>query len=186
MRIVGGRHRGRPLKAPEGLDARPTADRTRESLFNLLEHGRLAREGSPLADAVVLDAFCGTGALALEALSRGAARAYGLDAGAPALDAARANAAALGEAAAFKAARGDALRPPPASEPASLVLMDPPYGKGMGAEAIAALDRAGWIAPGAVLSLETSAKERFEPPPGFTLEDERRYGRAKLWLMRRD
>ncbi len=183
MRIVGGRHRGRPIAAPEGPDVRPTSDRVREALFNLLSHGRIARDGDPVAGAHVLDAFAGAGALALEALSRGAASATAFDLAPAAIAAVKANARSLRET--VDARQADATRPPPAETSATLVFLDPPYGKDMAAPTLQALDAAGWIAPGAVVSVETGAKEELVLPPGFALEDARRYGRSKIWLLRR-
>ncbi len=185
MRIIGGKYRGRALTAPEGQTIRPTADRTREALFNLLEHGRLAASGARVAGAIVLDAFAGTGALALEALSRGALAATALETNGRALIAIRANAEALGEGGRLRALQADALDPPPATTPATLVFLDPPYGKNEAAPALTALDRAGWIAAGALIAVETGSKDAFEPPEGFILQDSRRYGRAKVWLLER-
>ena len=164
---------------------RPTADRTRESLFNILEHGRIAAEGAVIAGANVLDGFAGAGALGLEALSRGAGHVWAMEREHATLRLAETNAASLGVSDRFSGLAADVLRPPMPSAAASLVLLDPPYGEALGAPAIRALNDAGWIADSAVVSLETGAKERFSPPPGFTLIDERRYGRAKLWLMRK-
>lgn len=183
MRIVAGTHKGRTLEAPASKDIRPTQDRIRESLFNLLEHGRLASNGSRVAGAQVLDAFCGTGALALEALSRGAESAMLIDNSNAALSAARANIASLDETDAATILRADARHPPMAPTAYSLIFLDPPYDKGMAVQAIAALDAAGWIAPGALIAVETGRRESLPLPEGFTLEDERRYGRAKIWLV---
>lgn len=185
MRIVGGEFRGRPLAAPPGLDIRPTADRTREALFNLLEHGRMAAAGSPVAGASVLDAFCGTGALGLEALSRGADHVVFMDHSQAALAAARGNAAPLGIEDRMTFLRADASRPPKPTRPAGLVFLDPPYGEALAGAAIVALDAAGWIDGDAVVAVETGSKDAFEAPSGFTLEDARVYGRAKVWLLRR-
>jgi 16S rRNA (guanine966-N2)-methyltransferase len=185
MRIISGKHRGRQLSAPEGWSIRPTADRTRESLFNLLEHGRLAAEGSRVAGATVLDAFAGTGSFCLEALSRGAAIATAMDNDRKAIASIRANAEALGEAGSVILSQADALRPPPATTQASLVFLDPPYAKDMAIPALEALSTAGWIAAKALIAIETGSKESLEAPPGFTLEDARRYGRAKVWLLLR-
>lgn len=182
MRIVGGKHRGRALIAPTDESIRPTSDRAREALFNILLHGRFA--GTALMpETRVLDVFAGTGALALEALSRGAARATLIDKDPKALDLARANAAKLGEQARVTFVRADALHPPRASEAATLLLLDPPYGQSLAAPALAALAAQGWIAAGAFVVVELAATERFEPPPGFAPLDERRYGRAKLAIM---
>ena len=160
MRIVAGRHRGRRLQAPAGRNIRPTADRLRETIFNILMHSGWGPDGGdPVTDAVVLDAFCGTGALGLEALSRGAATAWFLDLNAAALATARRNAALLGERDRTRFLRGDAMRPPEAKARATLAFLDPPYGGGLGPPAIAALAAAGWLAEDAVLVLETAAHE---------------------------
>ncbi len=184
MRIVAGKHRGRRLEAPAGLEVRPTADRTREALFNILEHGRFTADGtSPLLGARVLDAFAGSGALGLEALSRGATHATFMDNNAIARSAIRANAKALGESAHVSILQADAINPPAAGAPCDVVFLDPPYGSGVSEPALAALAARGWIAGGAVCSIEIAARETLAPPAGFTLVDERRYGKAKLILL---
>ena len=185
MRIVAGKYKGRRLEAPAGRDIRPTADRTRQALFDVLEHGHLLESGgSAVVDAIALDAFCGTGALGLEALSRGAAEATFMDINRAALDFARTSAKALGAAANFILA--DARNPPLARKPANLIFLDPPYDAGLGAPAIVALQSAGWIAAGAVISLEMSGPElaEFKAPEGFAPIDERRYGKARILLLR--
>ncbi|SMH59308.1 16S rRNA (guanine(966)-N(2))-methyltransferase RsmD [Azospirillum agricola] len=179
MRIVGGRHRGRRLVAPDGRDTRPTTDRTRESLFNILTHADWAPD---IEGAVVLDAFCGTGALGLEALSRGAARCSFLDSGRAALDAVRANVAALGEAEVATVLRADATRPP-AGQPCALAFLDPPYAKGLAPVALAALSRAGWLANGALAVVEVGEGDPMPAPDGFTLLDERRYGDTRILFL---
>lgn len=190
MRIVGGRHRGRPLAAPEGLDVRPTSDRTRESLFNIIEHGRFSVDGiSPLRGASVLDAFAGTGALGFEALSRGAERLTCMDNQASSIACIRANARTLGELANVTLFQTDATKPPrppagPAGTPCGLVFLDPPYKSGLGPAALTALAAADWIAPGAICVLEVDKAEHGTAPEGFDIMDERRYGKAKLVFMR--
>jgi 16S rRNA (guanine966-N2)-methyltransferase len=185
MRIVGGAHRGRRIEAPAGLEVRPTADRTREALFNILEHGGFSVDGtSPLPGARVLDAFAGSGALGLEALSRGAVHATFMDNNAIARSVIRANAKALGESARASILQADATRPPAAGMPCSVVLLDPPYRSGVAPQALAALAARGWIADRAVCSVEAAAREPFAPPPGFAVVDERRYGKARLILLR--
>ena len=190
MRIVGGRHRGRPLGSPEGADVRPTADRTRESLFNILEHGKFSADGtSPLRGAFVLDVFAGTGALGFEALSRGAERLVAVDKAADAIACFRANARTLGEVARTTLFQCDATKPPrppagPAGTPCSLVFLDPPYMSGLGPAYLSALAEAGWIAPGAICVLEVGKAEHGAAPKGFTILDERRYGKAKLVFLR--
>jgi len=184
MRIVAGRLKGRRLLVPKGREIRPTADRTRQALFDLLEHGHLRTgEGSAVVDAVVLDAFCGTGALGLEAFSRGAAEVSFMDSSSTAIDCARANARALGVSAQFLLA--DATNPPRARKPAELVFLDAPYDSGLTRPALDALTAAGWIARSAILSVELSGREAlaFAPPRGFAQLEERRYGRARIMLI---
>ena len=185
MRIVGGKHRGRRLLAPPGETVRPTSDRAREALFNILSHGQLAAEGIPFAGAAVLDAFAGTGALGLEALSRGAAEAVFIEQDREALAALRRNIAALGEDAHSRIVPGDATRPPHAASACGLVFLDPPYRSGLSAAALAALDAAGWLTPDALAVVELAAREHLAPPAGFRLLDERVYGAARLLFLRR-
>ncbi|MHA1113450.1 MAG: 16S rRNA (guanine(966)-N(2))-methyltransferase RsmD [Alphaproteobacteria bacterium] len=179
MRIVAGRHRGARLAAPSGRRVRPTADRARETLFNILA----ARPEECLDGASVLDAFCGTGALALEALSRGAARAVLIDSNGDALAAARRNIRKLGEDARAILLRRDARRPGAAPFAADLVFLDPPYGQGLAETVLAALDADGWIAPGAIVVVETESTEIFNPPAGYAVLDERRVGAARFVIL---
>jgi 16S rRNA (guanine966-N2)-methyltransferase len=181
MRIVAGRLRGRVLEAPPGDKIRPTSDRAREALFNILSHGVLAAGGSVVAGARVLDAFAGTGALGLEALSRGAEHATFLDQDPRPV---RLNVAKLGEETRAAILTGDATRPPRARAPVSLAFLDPPYGEGLAGPALVALSVAGWFAPTSLAVVEVGAKEAFEPPEGFTVEEDRRYGAARLLFLR--
>ena len=191
MRIVAGKHRGRAISAPADPLVRPTSDRVRENLFNILSHGRLAAAHEPILEgAAVLDAFAGSGALGLEALSRGAAEAVFLDEDAKALACIRGNAEALGELAHATLVKADARAPPKRDKvrghpgPRSLLFLDPPYRSGQGAEALAALASAGWLAAGALAVLELAAREDLALPPGFALLDERRYGHTRLLFLR--
>ncbi|SMF62590.1 16S rRNA (guanine966-N2)-methyltransferase [Tistlia consotensis] len=184
MRIVAGSLRGRPLVAPEGQAVRPTADRTREALFGILEGGRLSDGVSPLTGALVLDAFAGTGALGLEALSRGAAEAVFIERAAPALNALRANVRSLGVAARCRIVERDALHPPPAERPAGLVLLDPPYNQGLVGPALEALRSAGWIGPETLVVVELLKAETPPLPEGFESLDDRRYGKTRLLFLR--
>lgn len=190
MRIVGGRHRGRHIAAPEGLTVRPTADRTRESMFNILTQGKLpwpaarAAAGNPLVGARVLDAFAGTGALGLEAVSRGAAHVTFLENHNAALTACRDNIRTLGEDARCEVIAGDVQRPPRAAQPCDLVLMDPPYGLGLAAPALVALRAAGWLAPGTLIAVELMTAEDFVAPGGCEQLDARTYGKARLVFLR--
>lgn len=185
MRIVGGSHRGRRLRAPAGRDTRPTTDRTREAIFNILAHPGWGPDGgSPVEGAVVLDAFCGTGALGLEALSRGARRAVFLDTGRAALECVRANIDDLGEGGRTAVLRADAARPPAAREAATLAFLDPPYGQDLATKALAALARGGWLASGAVAVVEEAASAPLAIPDGFTVLEDRRYGDTRVLFAR--
>ncbi len=180
MRIIGGRWRGRRLASVGAGDAtarlRPTTDRVREAIFNLIANGGHA---DALDGTAVLDVFAGTGALGLEALSRGAARATFVETGRPALAILRANVALLDAPARIHAR--DATRPGP-GEPHDLVLLDPPYGRGLGQAAMAALAAGGWFAPGALIVWEEGAA--LDPPEGLRRIDRRRYGDTVVTLLR--
>jgi len=182
MRIEAGSHKGTRLIAPEGEDVRPTSDRARQAIFNMLIHRFDAVEG-----ARVLDAFAGSGALGLEALSRGASNLVAMEQARPALDALKRNITACRENARVLVFACNALDPPkaqPRYAPCSLVFLDPPYGKGMIQPALVALKNAGWIAPAALIVAEMAATEDLPPLEGFTIEDERRYGKAKIEFLR--
>ena len=183
MRIVAGRHRGRRLRAPAGRAVRPTAGRVRQALFDLLAHGL---DWHGIAGAHVADLFCGSGAVALEALSRGAARATLIDDAAPALAAARRNVAALGEEGRATLLKADATGPlPPPWRAADLVYLDPPWRlETAAADALARLTAGGWLAPGAVAAVELAQGAAFTPPPGFVALDRRRWGRSQLLFLR--
>ena len=165
MRIVGGRLRGRALAAPKSQAIRPTADRLREALFNILMHAY----GDPVAGARVLDLFAGTGALGLEALSRGAAFALFVDDGAEARALLRENVEALGLGGVTSIFRRDATKLGPAHpiEPFSLVFLDPPYGKGLAEQALASARDGGWLTPDALIVVEEAAEAAFEAPEGL-------------------
>jgi 16S rRNA (guanine966-N2)-methyltransferase len=182
VRIIAGRHRGRRLVAPPGQATRPTAERVRQALFDMLWHapwaGRECVEG-----ARVLDGFAGTGALGLEALSRGAAQAVFLENDRAALAALRANIASCREEARATVLAADATRPPRATAPCDLVFLDPPYGEALVETALDALGRAGWIAPGALVCAEYGLAPA-AAPPGFALLAERAHGAAHLLVLR--
>ena len=185
MRIIAGRHRGRRLLAPAGAATRPTADRVRQALFDVLWHapwaGRAAVEG-----ARVLDAFAGTGALGLEALSRGGTHATFLETDRAALSALRANIAACRETERCTVLAADATRPPRAPSPCALVFLDPPYGRGLVEASLPALSAAGWIAPDALVcaELEAAPGGGASPPPGFATVAERAHGAARILFLR--
>jgi 16S rRNA (guanine966-N2)-methyltransferase len=186
MRIVGGSHRGRRLVAPPGEAVRPTSDRAREALFDVLSHGGFAADGVPFAGRAVLDAFAGTGAFGLEALSRGAGEAVFIEQNREALAALRRNIAALGEEDRAHIFSGDAVRPPRAGVACAVAFVDPPYRSGLAAPALTALAAAGWLTPEALAVVEIGAREGLAVPPGFVMLDERVYGAARLVFLRRD
>ena len=183
MRIVAGSHRGRRLVAPPGDVMRPTSDRAREALFNILAHGRFAAKGLAFSGRPVLDAFAGTGAFGLEALSRGASAAVFIEADRAALAILRRNIASLGEEERARIVAGDATRPPRAGIAAAVAFLDPPYRSGLAAPALAALASAGWLLEEAFAIVEMAAREAFAPPAAFTLLDERVYGAARLVFL---
>ncbi|MBM3562722.1 MAG: 16S rRNA (guanine(966)-N(2))-methyltransferase RsmD [Alphaproteobacteria bacterium] len=182
MRIVGGALRGRALSGPRSQAIRPTSERLRESVFDILAH----RFGDPVANANVVDLFAGGGALGLEALSRGAARALFVDDGAAARALLRANIEALGLGGVTRIFRRDAtkLGAAPPGEQFSLAFLDPPYGKNLAAPALAALVDGGWLAQGAVVVIEESAEAHIDLPPALLREDERRYGDTQFVFAR--
>jgi 16S rRNA (guanine966-N2)-methyltransferase len=182
MRIVGGRLRGRTLAAPKSQAIRPTADRLRESLFNILAHGY----GDPVTGARVLDLFAGTGALGLEALSRGASFALLIDDGAEARALMRENVEALGLGGVARIFRRDATKLGPVHplEPFTLAFADPPYGRGLAEQAIASAREGGWLTPDALVVVEETADAGFTAPAGFSEEERRRYDDTEFVILR--
>lgn len=178
MRIIAGAWRGRRIEPPAGASTRPTADRVRETLFSML----VSRIGS-FEDLSVADLFAGSGALGLEALSRGAAQATFVDRDSKAVAAIRANAEKLGAADRVRVLAGTALSLPRAG-PFELVLADPPYAPGSGSEAAAAVVAAGWLAPGGLLVVETERKDPVVAE-GLELVAERQVGKARLSFLTR-
>jgi 16S rRNA (guanine966-N2)-methyltransferase len=184
MRIVGGRLRGRVLAAPKSQAIRPTADRLREALFNILVHAY----GDPISGARVLDLFAGTGALGLEALSRGAVFALFVDDGAEARALLRENVAALGLGGVSRIFRRNAAKLGAAHPlaPFSLAFLDPPYGRALAEAALASARAGGWLIPGALAVVEEAASATFAAPDGFEELERRRYDDTMLILLRRD
>lgn len=176
MRIIAGAWRSRPLVAPAGAATRPTADRVRETLFSMLQSRLGSFEG-----LVVLDLFAGSGALALEALSRGAEVAFLVESDPSARAAIRANIAALGAAATLVGQDATAL--PAAPRPADLLFLDPPYGAGLAAPALASAAARGWLTPAAWIAVETARGEALEVP-GFVADTVRPVAKAALHLLR--
>jgi 16S rRNA (guanine966-N2)-methyltransferase len=183
MRIVAGKFRGRPLRAPEGSDTRPTSDRVRESVFNVLGHGI---EGPELVGARVIDLFAGTGALGLEAISRGAAYTLFVEEAAGARAAIRDNVEAMGLTGETRIFRRDAtsLGPAGTMAPFAFAFLDPPYGKGLAELALASLAEGGWLVPGAIAIVEERRDVTLAPPAGFTMLDNRTYGDTAVTFLR--
>lgn len=178
MRIIGGAYRGRRLIAPKGRDVRPTSDRAREALFDILEHGK-----PPVRGSRFLDLFAGTGAVGLEACSRGAAEVLMVERDREAARSVRANLKQLREPENVRLLVRDATRLGPAPAAFDLVFVDPPYRSGLAAPALAALAQ-GWLAPGARVIVELAAEEGLDLPAGYAAEQERRYGAARFVLLR--
>ena len=182
MRVVGGSLRGRPLAAPKSQSIRPTADRLREALFNILVHAY----DNPIAGARVLDLFAGTGALGIEALSRGAAFTLFVDDGAEARALLRENVATLGLGGTSRIFRRDATKLGPAHpvEPFALAFLDPPYGKGLVEEALASARAGGWFVPDALIVVEGAKKSAFAAPEGFAEIERRAYDDTEFVMLR--
>lgn len=185
MRVDSGSHRGTKLVVPEGKDVRPTSDRARQAIFNILAHGHDA-----IDEARVLDVFAGSGALGLEALSRGAQSLAAFEQDRAAADCIKRNAAACHETERTVIILGNATNPPEAHRykrfsPADLVFLDPPYGQDLIVPTLTALNDRGWIAGNALIVAEMGDRDRFTPPAGFVPVDERRYGKAHVMFLRK-
>ena len=176
MRIIAGEWRGRKLAAPKGEATRPTADRTRETLFSMLNSRLGSFEGLRVADL-----FAGSGALGLEALSRGAAQCLFVEQDREAVDVIRGNIAKLDARSRCTVTAGSVMSLGPAKEPHDLILLDPPYETSAGEVALDRLLRLGWIGPATWVALETGAKEQVAVK-GLEIQAERKVGKAKLWL----
>jgi 16S rRNA (guanine966-N2)-methyltransferase len=183
MRIVAGKFKGARIEAPKGLATRPTSDKVRQALFNVLEHGA---PGFGFEGARVLDLFAGSGALGLEALSRGARFCLFVEESAEARAAIRRNVEALGLTGATKIWRRDATKLGPAGtlQPFDLIFCDPPYGKGLGERAFAAAAEGGWVKQGAIAVLEESTDMAISWPAPFAEIDRRRYGDTAISIAR--
>jgi 16S rRNA (guanine966-N2)-methyltransferase len=186
MRVIGGRLRSRPIAGPndeaKSDNLRPTADRLRESLFNILAHAY----GDPVAGARVLDLFAGTGALGIEAVSRGAAYALFVDDGVEARALLRDNVESLGLGGVTRIFRRDASKLGPAHplESFTLAFLDPPYGKGLGERALLSAREGGWFAPGALAVVEEAVGATFKTPEGFSELERRAYDDTELVFLR--
>ena len=185
MRIVGGSHKGRSINAPTGRDTRPTSDRVRESIFNILAH---SIEDLNLNGITVVDVFAGTGALGFEALSRGAKHATFIDFTRRALDAIKENAEILGEWKSTTVLKLDAAHfsaPPRAAKaPCGLAFLDAPYEKELSLPALLGIVNKGWVQSGAIVIVELAAKEEIELPRQYEQLDERSYGSARVLFLK--
>jgi 16S rRNA (guanine966-N2)-methyltransferase len=185
MRIIAGAFRGKPLRAPSGQATRPTSDRARQAVFNILEH---APWSGGLRDARVIDLFAGAGGLGLEAISRGAAFCLFVETDEAARGAIRDNVEALGLFGRSRIHRRDAtdlgVRPGSAGEAFDLAVLDPPYGKGLGERALQALAAGRWLKPGAIAMLERGPGEPPLAVEGFDTLDQRTYGVAEVSFLR--
>jgi 16S rRNA (guanine966-N2)-methyltransferase len=182
MRVVGGRLRSRPIAGPKGDGLRPTADRLREALFNILMHAY----GDPVTGARVLDLFAGTGALGIESVSRGAAFVLFVDDGVEARSLLRQNTETLGLGGTTRIFRRDATRLGPCHplEPFTLAFLDPPYRKGLAEKALASAREGGWLVPGALVVVEEAADAGFAAPEGYEELERRAYDDTELVVLR--
>ena len=185
MRIVAGQYRGRAIVTPEGQNTRPTSDRARQAIFNVLEHAPWA-EG--LHEARVIDLYAGSGALGFEALSRGAAFCLFVDTDDGARGAIRENAEAFGLFGKTRVHRRSAtdlgVRPGPIAEAFDLAFLDPPYGKGLGEQTLARLIEGSWLKPGALVVFERGSDEPEIDTPGYQRLDARDYGAARVLFLK--
>jgi 16S rRNA (guanine966-N2)-methyltransferase len=185
LRVVAGRFRGKALATPPGLNTRPTGDRARQAVFNILEHAPWA---PGLHDKRVIDLFAGSGALGFEAVSRGAAFALFVETDEAARGAIRDNVEAFGLFGATRVHRRDATdlgqRPASAGPPFDLAFLDPPYGKGLGEKALAGLLDGGWLTPGGLAVFERGSDEPDPVTPGYERLDARDYGAARVFFLR--
>jgi 16S rRNA (guanine966-N2)-methyltransferase len=185
VRVVGGAFKGRALVAPDGQGTRPTSDRARQAIFNILEHAAWAE---PLQGARVLDLYAGSGALGFEAISRGAAFALFVETDEAARGAIRENADALGLMGRTRVHRRDAtdlgVRPGSAGEAFTLAFLDPPYGRGLGEQTLARLREGNWLAPDALVAFERGSDEPEIDTPGYERLDARDWGAARVLFLR--
>ena len=183
IRIIAGAWRGRSIEVPAGNAIRPTSDRVREALFNRLAHA-FAGTDFRLAGARVADVFAGTGALGLEALSRGSAQAVFLDRNPASVDLIKRNVAKLGAEDRATVMNADGAHLPRAATPCDLAFLDPPYGEGLVEPALQGLALQGWLKPGALVTVESDAGEAAPACAGYTFLDRRDYGRVGISLLR--
>lgn len=185
MRIIAGRHKGRKIEVLPDKNVRPTSGKAREAIFSILTNARFLDGESAVEEKCVADIFSGSGAMAFEALSRGAAHAVLVDKNPENLKLARSLAERFGERAQTDFLRADASNLPKAKRPCELVFLDPPYHSGLGLPALKSLAAQGWLQEDAIIVLELATREDMTLPEGFELMDERRYGAAKVLILKR-
>lgn len=178
MRIISGKHRGRRIEAPEGKEVRPTGARTREAIFNILTHGDYGERG--VLQGRVADIFCGSGAMGLEALSRGAAHVTFVDKNRISLEAVEFNLDQLDETENGKLLRADSSQLPPVNQPFDMIFLDPPYNTGLGVPSLQTALSGGWINENTAIVLEQSWKEPVKLPDGLIILDDRKYGNSRM------
>jgi 16S rRNA (guanine966-N2)-methyltransferase len=183
LRIIAGAWRGRSIEVPPGKDIRPTSDRVREALFNRLAHA-FADQGFQLHGARIVDVFAGTGALGLEALSRGAAQAVLLDRNPQAIALLKRNVAKLGAEDRATIMNADGTNLPRAATACNLAFLDPPYGENLVTPALQSLARQGWLASGALVTVETDEAETVAEAADYARLDRRSYGRVAITFLR--
>lgn len=187
MHIISGKHKGRRIETinNKSKDLRPTTGVAREALFNILTHGQFADGGKTILDgARVLDLFCGSGALALEALSRGAAFAVFIDIEKKHLDVAQKNVEKIGELTNTTFIRANSSTPPPAHLSCNVVFIDPPYNQGLAQTTLTNLINGNWLAKNAIVVVETSKREEITIPDGFDELENRHYGNSRIRILR--
>ena len=184
MRIISGKHKNRRIEAPEGKEVRPTTSRIREAIFNILAHGQYGEKR--VLQGRVADIFCGSGAMGLEALSRGAAHVSFIDKNRISLEAAEFNVEQFGEAENCQIIRADSSQLPPAPKPYDLLILDPPYHSGLGVKSLKTALLGGWLHDDSVVVLELSRKEEVEVPEGIAIIDVRDYGNTHIVLAEKE
>jgi len=184
MHVISGKYKGRRIETLPGKEIRPTTGRAKEAMFNILTHGRFYGEASPLPDARVIDIFCGSGALGLEALSRGAAHVTFVDENPKALEITRRNIEHIGVTGSADFLRADSTRVPPTrKESCTLAFIDPPYETGVAGQAVENLIAGKWLALGAIIVIEQSKREDLKTPAGCSALDERVYNSTKIIIL---
>lgn len=185
LTIIAGKHRGKKIETKDNAKIRPTGSRTRGAIFNILMHGKFSNSGdSPLTGNTVIDLFCGTGALGLEALSRGAQHVIFVDGSADSIALARANVMRLKEEDNASLVRSDSTSLPKARKTCALAFLDPPYNSGLAIKSLKSLAEQGWLENGAITVVELSHKESLLPPTDYEIFDERKYGNTKIMFLR--